>query len=67
MPARELRPITERVYWLGVGSLDDHPDELVEKAIYVLRADLGVPELLARLAEDDLLDPEARQGVETDE
>jgi len=64
MPAREFRPVIERVYWSAVSSLADHPDELVDEAVYVLTAATSAcPELLARLAEDDLLDPDARQGV----
>jgi hypothetical protein len=64
MPARELRPIVERIYWSAVSSLASHPDELVDEAVYVLRAATSAcPEILARLVEDDLLDPEARQGV----
>jgi hypothetical protein len=64
MPARELRPIIERIYWSAVGSLANHPEELVEEAVYQLRnATSACPEVLARLAEDDLLDPEACQGV----
>jgi hypothetical protein len=62
MPARELRPVIERVYWSAVSSLADHRDELVETAVHALTAATSAcPELLARLAEDDLLDPEARQ------
>jgi hypothetical protein len=64
MPARELRPVIERVYWSAVSSLADHPDELVDEAVYALTAATSAcPELLARLAEDDLLDHDARQGV----
>jgi hypothetical protein len=64
MSAWELRPIVERVYWSAVSSLANNPDELVDEAVYVLRAATSAcPEILARLAEDDLLDPEARQGV----
>jgi hypothetical protein len=64
MPARELRPIIERIYWSAVGSLADHPHELVEEAVYQLRnATSACPEVLARLAEDDLLDPEVKQGM----
>jgi hypothetical protein len=64
MPARELRPIVERVYWSAVSSLASHEHELVDEAVYVLRAATSAcPEILARLAEDDLLDLDARQGV----
>lgn len=64
MPARELRPIVERVYWSAVGSLANHPEELVDEATYALRAaTCECPEILSRLAEDDLLDVEARQGA----
>lgn len=60
MPARELRPVIERVYWSAVSSLADHPEELVDEAVQALTAATSVcPELLARLAEDDLLDPGA--------
>lgn len=63
--ARELRPVVERVYWSAVSSLADHPDELVDEAVYALTAATSAcPEILARLAEDDLLDPEARQGAD---
>jgi hypothetical protein len=65
MPARELRPIIERIYWSAVGSLADHPDELVDEAVYALtNATSACPEVLARLAEDDLFDPEAWQGAD---
>jgi hypothetical protein len=65
MPARELRPVIERIYWSAVSSLAYHPDELVDEAVHALTAaTTACPELLARLAEDDLLDPEVRQGVD---
>lgn len=65
MPARELRPVIERIYWSAVGSLTDHPEELVDEAVHALTAATSAcPELLARLAEDDLLDPEVRQGAD---
>jgi hypothetical protein len=65
MPARELRPVIERIYWSAVSSLAAHPEELVETAVHALTvATSACPELLARLAEDDLLDPEARQGAD---
>lgn len=65
MPARELRPVVERVYWSAVGSLADHPEELVDEAIYALRAATSAcPEILARLAGDDLLDAEARRSAD---
>jgi hypothetical protein len=64
MPARELRPIIERVYWSAVGSLANQKDELVDEAVNVLiAATSACPEMLARLAEDNLLDPETRQGA----
>jgi len=64
MPARELRPIAERVSWSVVSSLASQEHALVDEAVYVLRAATSAcPEILARLAEDDLLAPEARQGV----
>ncbi len=65
VPARELRPVIERVYWSAVSLLADHPDELVDEAVYALTAATSAcPEILARLAEDDLLDPEAQQGAD---
>lgn len=65
MPARALRPVIERIYWSAVGSLTDHPEELVDEAVHALTAATSAcPELLARLAEDDLLDPEVRQGAD---
>jgi hypothetical protein len=64
MPARELRPIIERIYWSAVGSLANHLEELVEDAAYQLKnavsACLG---LLALLAEDGLLDTEMQLGA----
>jgi hypothetical protein len=64
MRAEELRPIIERIYWSAVGSLTNNPEELIEEALYQLRnATSACPEMLARLAEDDLLDPEVRQGA----
>jgi anti-sigma factor RsiW len=64
MPERELRPIIERVYWSAVSSLANQQDELVDEAVHVLTAATSAcPEMLARLAEDDLLDAEARQGT----
>jgi hypothetical protein len=65
MPARELRAVIERIYWSAVSSLADHPEELVEEVVHALTAATSAcPELLARLAEDDLLNPEARQGAD---
>lgn len=62
MPAGQLRPIIERIYWSAVGSLANHPEELVEEAAYQLKnAVSACPGLLALLAEDGLLDPEAQQ------
>lgn len=64
MPARELRPIIERIYWGSLSSLN-HADELIESArVNVGHAVMACPEILARLAEDDILDPEARQGAD---
>lgn len=64
MPATELRPIIERIYWSAVGSLANHPEELIEEAAYQLKnVGSACPGLLAMLAEDDLLDPEAQQGI----
>ncbi len=64
MPAAQLRPIIERIYWSAVGSLANHPEELVEEAAYQLKNVVAAcPGLLALLAEDDLLDPETRLGA----
>lgn len=64
MPAAELRPIIERIYWSAVGSLANNPGELTEEAVYHLsNATSACPAILTRLVEDDLLDPEARQGA----
>lgn len=64
MPARELRPIIEHVYWSAVGSLANHPEELVEDTAYQLKnAVSACPGLLAILAEDELLDPKTRLGA----
>ncbi len=61
MPARELRPIIERVYWSAVASLNNEPDELVDEAVaHLSDATVACPEILARLA-DDLIAPV--QGV----
>jgi len=64
MPARELRPIIERIYWSSVTSLSNDPHELEEDTADRLRqATTACPEILARLADDDL-DPETRQGAD---
>ncbi len=42
MPARELRPIIERVYWSAVASLDNEPDQLVDEALANLNEAAGV-------------------------
>lgn len=64
MPARELRPIIERIFWGSLSSMN-HADELIEEArVNVGHAVMVCPEILARLVEDDLLDPEARQGAD---
>jgi len=48
MPARELRPVIERVYWSAVSS-----DELIDEAItHLSDATVACPELLARLADE---------------
>lgn len=61
MPARELRPIIERVYWSAVASLNNEPGELVDEAVeHLSDATVACPEILARLA-DDLIAPV--QGV----
>lgn len=55
MPAKELRPIIERIYWTAVNSLADDPHELVEDTAHQLRvATTACPEMLARLTDDDL-------------
>jgi hypothetical protein len=61
MPARELRPIIERVYWSAVASLNNEPGELVDEAVeHLSDATVACPGILARLA-DDLIAPV--QGV----
>jgi len=61
MPARELRPIIERVYWSAVASLNNEPGELIDEAVeHLSNATVACPEILARLA-DDLIAPV--QGV----
>jgi hypothetical protein len=61
MPARELRPIIERVYWSAVASLNSEPGELVDEAVeHLSDATVACPEILSRLA-DDLIAPV--QGV----
>ncbi len=63
MPARELQPVIERIYWSAVSSLNNDPHELVNEAVeHLSNATVVCPELLARLA-DNLLDPEARKGA----
>jgi hypothetical protein len=53
MPARELRPVIERVYWSVVSSLNNHLDELIDEAItHLSDATVACPELLARLADE---------------
>ncbi len=53
MPARELRPIIERVYWSAVASLNNEPGELVDEAVeHLSDATVACPEILARLADD---------------
>jgi hypothetical protein len=55
MPARELRPVIERVYWSAVASLNNEPDELVDEAItHLSDATVACPELLARLADESI-------------
>jgi hypothetical protein len=61
MPARELRPIIERVYWSAVASLNNEPGELIDEAVeHLSNTTVACPEILARLA-DDLIAPV--QGV----
>jgi hypothetical protein len=63
MPARELRPVIERVYWSAVASLNNEPDELVDEALtHLSDATVACPELLARLA-DDLIYPETHTSA----
>lgn len=53
MPARQLRPVIERVYRLAVASFKNEADELVDgAATYLSDATVVCPELLARLADD---------------
>ncbi len=62
LPARQLRPIVERIYWSSVSALSDKPDELLEDARETIStAVVACPEILARLAEDGLPDPDTRQ------
>lgn len=62
MPARELRPVIERVYWAAVASLNDESDELVDDAIaHLSDATVACREILARLA-DDFIAPERGVG-----
>jgi hypothetical protein len=64
LPARELRPIIERIYWSSVSALSDKPDELLEDARETISsATVACPEILARLAEDGLPDPDTRQDA----
>ncbi len=57
LPARELRPIIERIYWSSASALSDKPDELLEDARKTIgTAAVACPEILARLAEDGLPD-----------
>jgi hypothetical protein len=54
-------------YWSSLSSLNN-ADELIESArVNVGHAVMACPEILAKLAEDDLLDPDSRQGVEAAE
>lgn len=54
MPADELRPYLERMYWESVGSLAERPHELVEEAREQLQALTEIcPSLLTRIAETD--------------
>jgi hypothetical protein len=63
MPAKELRPIIERVYWTAVNSLADNPHELDEDVVARCQdATTACPEMLARLADDDL-DPDAQHSA----
>jgi len=63
VPAGELRPIIERIYWSAVGSLANDPEELTEEATDQLNnATTACPEILARLSDDNLLDAEQEEG-----
>jgi len=65
MPASELKPIIERLYWSAVGTLNDNPEELIESALKATKDVISAcPAILQRLVEDDLLDREARQGAD---
>jgi hypothetical protein len=65
MPPRELRPIIERVYWSAVTNLNNKPHELDDDAAARCRdATTACPEMLARLADDDL-DPYAQHCLVT--
>lgn len=60
LPAREMRPIIERIYWSSVSALSDKPDELLEDARKTIgTAAVACPEILARLAENWLPDRDA--------
>jgi hypothetical protein len=60
LPARDLRPIIERIYWSSVSALSDKPDELLEDARKTIgTAAVACPEILARLAENGLPDRDA--------
>jgi len=57
LPAREMRPIIERIYWSSVSALSDKPDELLEDARKTIStAAAACPEILARLVEKELPD-----------
>jgi hypothetical protein len=57
LPAREMRPIIERIYWSSVSALSDKPDELLEDARKTIStAAVACPEILARLVEKELPD-----------
>jgi hypothetical protein len=57
MPPRELRPIIERVYWSAVASLNNGPDGLAEEAVANrTEATVACPEMLARLADDFMVE-----------
>jgi hypothetical protein len=63
MPARELRPVIERVYWSAVASLNNDADELIDEAVtHLSDATVACPEILARLVDDLLCSGERRRS-----
>lgn len=62
MPAWELRPIIERIYWSAVAWLNNESGGLVDEVVeHLSDATVACPEILAGLA-DHFIGPE--QGVD---